>query len=158
MTVKKLPLGAYHTITQTQADGSEKVAAHVFAVDGDPDIMHRNFQLFSHAEALHSHLTECLDTLYNETHGQEDTPYLADVKKRCTALLGSVPKVSGYKLTLAADERASVVKMLQTVLRHIHEIPAFDDTIGVPKAFAVSAIRQEIASLNLPKKGVTSGQ
>lgn len=158
MTIKKLPLGAYHTITQTQEDGSEKVAAHVFAVDGDPDIMHRNFQLFTHAQALHEHLTECLDALYNETHGQDDTSYIADVKTRCSELLGSVPKAAGYKLALAVDERATVIKTLQNVLRHIHQIPAFDATIGVPKACAVSEIREAIESLNnSSKKGRTNG-
>lgn len=106
------------------------------------------------SKELHAALTHCLDALYNETHGQDDSPWIKEVKAMSHKALEKArgTQVDGpYVGSLGCNER--MLNALKQALHHVRNIPAAYDQVGVPKAFAICAIADGLKSAGITNLG-----
>jgi hypothetical protein len=130
----------YQEVYEKGFNGEQTLLALVFTAPNDAAATQNRVRILEHTIELRDALKECLDALYNETAGDEDTSWITAVKKRAADALVAV---EGVPEPLKSDLVPRILASCNAIERHALAIRTqmFTDQVAVPLSFLLSEVR-----------------
>lgn len=130
----------YQEVYEKGFNGEQTLLALVFTAPNDAAATQNRVRIFEHTIELRDTLKECLDALYNETAGDEDTSWITAVKKRAANVLTAIEKVPE---PLKSDSQGRVLASCDAISRHAAAMRThmFSDQLAIPLNFLLAEVR-----------------